>query len=316
MRSLLLLCLMFMPLIAWGQGAFTLTVKCPKSLGRSVTLTVFDGDTTSHRYAHRIKDGGSTFSAPLAGPCAAQLTFSGNRHIHLYLEPTEMSLEVNAEELEHSPLSGSRSNSQYRYAMETSGDTKSLTEYIRANRTSPIAAFVLFRQMRGMELREVEKLYSILDSVEARCYHYHAVEKYLRESVALAEGMPLPDFEFTEEKQRCRLSDCLENGKPSVILFGASWCDICRRDLATAEKICRDSVTVVTVDIDADRRGWDAPYIAKLDISHLPYIIVLDGEGKIAGRDVRIWELERRLASIKRHCAAKNDLLFLVFICD
>lgn len=299
LRSLLLLCLMLAPLVVLGQGVFTLTAKCPKSLGKSVTLTVFDGDSTSHRYVHRIKDGGFTFSAPLVKTCAAQLTFSGNRNIHLYLEPAEMSLEVNAEELERSPLSGSRSNSQYRYAMETCGDTKSIAEYLRANRTSPIATFVLFRQMRGMELREVEKLYSILDSVEARCYHYHAIATYLSESVALAEGMPLPDFEFTEEKQHCRIYDCMEKGKPSVILFGASWCDICRRDLATAEKICRDSVKVVEVNIDADRRGWDAPYLAKLDISHLPYIIVLDGDGKIVGRDVRIWELERTLKALK-----------------
>ena len=85
------------------------------------------------------------------------------------------------------------------------------------------------------------------------------------------------------------------------MVFGASWCDICSRDIATAEKICRDSVKVVEVYIDADRRGWDVPYLAKLDISHLPYIIVLDGEGRIAGRDVRIWELELTLTALKKH---------------
>lgn len=300
-RSLLLLCLMFAPVGLWAQGVFTLTATSPKALGKNVTLTVFDGDTTTRRYSHRIKDGVFTFSAPLAGPCVAQLSFTGNRQLYIYIEPAEMTLELNAEELERSPLSGSRSNSQYRYAMETSGDPKALAEYLRANRTSPIAAFVLFRQMRSLELREVEKLYSILDSVEARCYHYHAIATYLSESVALAEGMPLPDFEFTEEGQRCHISDCLEKGKPSVVVFGASWCDICSRDIATAEKICRDSVKVVEVYIDADRRGWDVPYLAKLDISHLPYIIVLDGEGRIAGRDVRIWELERTLTALKKH---------------
>lgn len=291
---------MLIPTIVLGQAEFTLTAKCPKSMGKSVTLTVYDGDTTSHRYTRRVKDGTVSFSAPLEHSCAAQLSFSGNRQLYIYVEPAEMTLELNADELERSPLSGSRSNSQYRYAMETSTDTKSLTEYLRANRTSPIAAFVLYRRMRGLELREVEKLHTLLDSVECRCYHYHAIEKYLRESVALAEGMPLPDFEFTEDGQRCRLSQCLEKGKPSVVLFGAKWCDICGRDLAAAEKICRDSVTVVEVNIDADRRGWDAPYLAKLDINHVPYIIVLDAEGRIVARDVRIWELQRLLASIKR----------------
>lgn len=300
LRSLLLLCLMLLPLSIVAQGAFTLTAKTPKTMGRSVTLTVYDGDSTSHRYVQRVRDGVVTFNAQVAKPCAAQLSFAGNRQLYLYLEPAEMNLEVNADDLEHSPLSGSRSNSQYRYAMETAGDTKSLAEYLRSNRSTPIAALVLFRQMRNLELREVQRLYSVLDSVEARCYHYVAIGKYLEESVALSEGMPLPDFEFTEEGQHCRLSDCLISGQPSVVFFGATWCDICRRDLVEAEKLCRDSVTLVTVDIDADKRGWDAPYMRKLDVTHLPYIILLDKEDKIAARDVRIWELKRMLESLKK----------------
>lgn len=49
----------------------------------------------------------------------------------------------------------------------------------------------------------------------------------------------------------------------------------------------------INIDIDADRRGWDAPFIEKLNIAHLPFIILLDEKGRILSRDVRIWELER-----------------------
>lgn len=300
MRLLLLLCLMAVPPTVSAQESFTLTVKSPKTFGKSVTLTVYDGETTAHKYVQRVKEGTVTFSAPISKPSAAQLAFAGKRQLYLYLEGSEMNLEVNGDDLEHSPLSGSRSNSQYRYAMETASDPKSLADYLRSNRTSPIAAFVLYRQMRSMEPTKLEQLYGVLDSVEASCYHYHAIGKYLTETKALSEGMPLPDFEFTEGGQKCRLTECLFSGQPSVVFFGATWCDICVRDIAVAEKICVDSVTLVTVDIDADRRGWDSPYLEKLDIAHLPYIIVLDREGKIAARDVRIWELKRTLDPLKK----------------
>ena len=299
---LLLLCLIVIPSRqVLAQGEFSLSVKGLQKMGKNATLTIYDGDSTFRRQQKRIKGDELTFNGHLRQACAAELSFGGGNSLYLYLEAAEMSLDIKADDFDHSPLSGSRSNSQYRYAMENGADAKLIADYLRSNNTSPIAAFVLFRQMRNLELVEVKRLYNLLDSSEARCYHYFAINRYLSESEMLAEGNPLPDFEFVEEGQKCRLSECLVEGRASVVLFGASWCDICQRDSITAEKICADSITLINVSIDADRRGWDAPYLKKLDIAHLPYIILLDKDGNIAARDVRIWELKRQLAALKKH---------------
>lgn len=290
---LLLLCLMAWCGNIWGQGDFSLTVRTPKSMGKSVTLTVYDSDSNWHRQTKRVKNGECMFSGHLKKTCAAELSFAGNRNMYLFLEATEMNVEVNGDDLEHSPVTGSRTNSQYRYALETTTDGKALAAYIQENRKSPIAAFLLFRQMRNMETTEVEKLYRTLDSAEASCYHYSAVKKHLAESIALAIGNPLPDFEFIADGEALRFSECLRKDTMTVIFFGASWCDICKRDIAVAKQVCDDSITCIYIDMADDHRGWDAPWISKLDITHLPYIIMLDRKGRIIARDVRIWELER-----------------------
>jgi len=291
--SLLFLCLIGLSGCLWGQGEYSLNGQATRAMGKSVTLTVYDGDSSCHRVSKRIKDGEFSFTGYINKPCVAELTFSGGRGLYLYLEPSEMNVDVNGEDLEHSPVTGSRTNSQYRYALENNTSGKALAEFIKNNKTSPVAAFLLFRQMRNMEVSELDKLYGNLDSNEARCYHYYAVGRYISEVEALSVGKKLPDFEFVESGRAVRLSECLRNDTATVVFFGATWCDICKRDTATARLLCGDSVTFINIDIDDDRRGWDAPYITKLDITHLPYIILLDGKGRIVARDVRVWELER-----------------------
>lgn len=284
--------------ITFGQGNYTLNGRGAKSLGKSVTLTVYDSESSSHSRTKRVKDGEFVFSGHLSKPCVAEMTFANGQNLYLYLEPAEMNVEVNADDLEHSPVTGSRTNSQYRYAMENSGTGKSLASYIQENRNSPIAAFVLFRQMRNMEIQDVEKLFRTLDSTGARCYHYLAIKNHIDESVALSEGNPLPDFEFIANGKSIRFAECIRNDTMTVLFFGAQWCDICQRDLAAVKQLCGDSVTCIIIDLDSDRRGWDAPYISKLDIAHLPFIILLDPKGRILARDVRIWELERHINDI------------------
>ena len=276
-----------------GQGDYTLNGHMPKGLGKNVSLTVYDGDSSCRRLSKRVKDGKFVFAGHIRKPCVAELSFSGGRSLYLYLEPAEMNVEINADDLEHSPVTGSRTNSQYRYALENSGSRKALTDYIQENRKSPIAALVLFQRMHNLENSDVEKLFRTLDSSEAYCYHYHAIKRHIAESLALAVGNPLPDFEFIDYGKTKRIYDCLRRDTMTVVFFGATWCDICKRDLATARQLCGNSVNCINIDIDADRRGWDAPFIEKLNIAHLPFIILLDEKGRILSRDVRIWELER-----------------------
>lgn len=282
-----------------AQGAFTLAGSCPRGLGKSVTLTLYDGDTVFHKRHARIKDGAFRFEGSLAAPTAALLTFAHGEELYLYLEPAEMTIEVNTDDMEKSPVTGSRTNSQYRYAMESCLDNKNLAEYVRKNKSSAVTAFVLFRKMGQLELEESKRLYSVLDN-EADSYHYHAIGKYLKGMSALAEGNRIPDFSYTDNGKTTSILDHLKADTATVVFFGAKWCDICEQQLHTIRNTCGDSITLVAIDLAEDKRGWDAPYVAQLNVTHIPYIIVVDREGNIYARDVRIWELERITKLISR----------------
>ena len=63
-----------------------------------------------------------------------------------------------------------------------------------------------------------------------------------------------------------------------------------RADVATrlfAEK----NVKVLTINIDDNPNGWDAHYLQQLSVNHIPYMIMVDPEGKVTARDIRSWEL-------------------------
>lgn len=289
-------------LLAWlpsctavGQGVFTLSGKCPSRVGKRVTLTVYDGDTTKHTFTRRVKNGSFTFNGEIAAPCAAQLSFGGHGSLYIFLEATEMTVEINPDNLEHSPVSGSRTNSRYRYAMENTADNRSLADFVAANRQSSLASFVLFRQMRNLEPYTLQKIYAQLDSTAAKCYHYHAIGRYLSDVAALTAGQPLPDFTITNRGKSCKMSELLRRDTATLILVGAAWCDICQRTLDQAREACGDTVTLVYIDLAREPQGWDAPCVERLDIPHLPYIILLDPNGNIAARDVRTWELARHI---------------------
>ena len=49
----------------------------------------------------------------------------------------------------------------------------------------------------------------------------------------------------------------------------------------------------IEINIDLEKETWDAPFVKTLAIEHIPYLILLDKNGRIVARDVRIWELER-----------------------
>lgn len=291
-----LLLLFFSAVSVAAQSVYSISGRCQKKACRGVYLTVYDGDSTFHRQRRRIKDGQFSFSGTLNAPSVALLEFDDGRQLHLYIEHSEIEIDVDASDIERSHVTGSRANSQYRYAMEHTSDNKSLSSYIRENGASPLAAYILFRRLDQLELHDAMALYGQLDSIKARCYHYYALRKEIAERSALSVGCPLPDFSYMSEGKLCKLSEQQKTGKPTAILFGASWCDVCKRDLDVAKRLCADSTTLIYVSIDQDPRGWDAPCLKKNGVTHLPYIILLDGEGTITARDVRIWELEKWLS--------------------
>lgn len=131
--------------------------------------------------------------------------------------------------------------------------------------------------------------------------------RFLRERVA--EGAVAPDFvSLTEKGKKVHPADF--KGKVLVIDFWASWCGPCRQEIPKLKEIYADQdkkqVEFLSVSIDAKREAWlkamkdeKLPWNSSwttdagkevMDLyqfSGIPYIIVIDKEGKIFKKHLR-----------------------------
>jgi len=135
----------------------------------------------------------------------------------------------------------------------------------------------------------------------------------------LVEGMKFPDF---NEKDTAGKPLSIANYKGKVVLvdFWATWCGPCRAELphviATYKKYHDQGFEIIGISLDQDQakltgftksmnmtwpqffdgQGWQNKLAVKYGIQSIPATFLLDGEGKIIGKDLRGKELEQAVA--------------------
>lgn len=300
-RSLLLLLLLFSMVRVNGQGEFVLSGECGKRMGKVVTLKIYDGDSTARVLYGKVKGGEFTIKGTLKRTAPAVLRFGNGQELELVMEAGELTVAVDGESVARSKVNGSRSNSRYRYAMQQIGEGKSVGEFVGENADWEITPYVVYRSMGTLTAEEVEELMGKIDSGARSCYHYWAIGKKLEEMAAVTEGSVMPDFEYmTDKKKKVHYRDSVWEGCPTVLLVGATWCGKCKEVESEARKQCGEEARLVVVEMDRDPKGWDADFMKVLGVEKLPYLMVVDREGKIYARDVRVWELGRLLSAERR----------------
>jgi peroxiredoxin len=142
---------------------------------------------------------------------------------------------------------------------------------------------------------------------------------------ALAVGTKFPDFNETDVEGK-PLSIANYKGKVVMIDFWATWCGPCVGELpnviATYKKHHAQGFEIIGVSLDDehdkltaftkekdmawqqffDGKGWSNKLAVKYGIQSIPATFLLDGDGKIIGRDLRGEELEAAVAK----AVAKN----------
>jgi len=152
----------------------------------------------------------------------------------------------------------------------------------------------------------------MLDSLKQQ-----AEAKKVRES--LVAGAKFPDF---DEKDVAGKPLSIANYKGKVVLldFWATWCPPCRAELPsvikTYEKHHPKGFEIIGISLDKeeakltsftkekemtwqqyfDGKGWGNKLAAKYGVQSIPATYLLDGEGKIIGKDLRGEELEAAVA--------------------
>ena len=133
---------------------------------------------------------------------------------------------------------------------------------------------------------------------------------------ALVEGSKFPDFQEKDLDGK-PLSIANYKGKVVLIDFWATWCGPCVGELPnvikTYEKQHKDGFEIIGISLDQseaklksfikdkhvtwqqyfDGQGWSNKLSSKYGVMSIPATYLLDGEGKILGKDLRDQELEK-----------------------
>ncbi len=181
-----------------------------------------------------------------------------------------------------------------------------------ADRNSVLA---VLPSLRGEENEELVQ--QVLARLESKNPNYAPLLKYKAEMAEakaqkerLAEGKIAPEFSFPTPDGKKMLGPQDFKGKILVLDFWASWCGPCRAEIPHLKEAYKEysnkGVAFFSVSIDKDNAAWrkamkeenmpwaqvQAPKAGKdvmkqYQFSGIPYILVLDKEGKIVAKNLR-----------------------------
>lgn len=298
--------LFLLPSTGRGQGY---ELSGESSLSGTFTLTLFDGDSTTHSFTAKSNKGRFFFAGSVDHPTLAKVEHPAMQEpLYFYLENASVAVSVNASRPEQSVIRGSRSNSEYRYLMEryrSASDPEGfLRQYVRENNASLFVPFILYRQMPVLDEGVVRQLVGQLTGEARREYHYCLLRRWMRQTPAVAEGSEMPDFAYLDSKKNRRTFAAVRDTSVfTLVFFAAGWCDLCAQQREQAARMLQGKeAELLVINIDDNPNGWDAQYLKQLSVDHLPFMVLVDKAGVVVSRDLRVWELEkaaRRIPSRK-----------------
>ncbi len=293
---LLLLVSLWLP-----ASAFYLHVSLPDNVGGEMVLTLYGADNARSEMRCRIRQGECVFEGTVARATFAELSHpKADEPLLFFVEEADIRVNFNLSNPSLSPVMGSRANSLYRYQLEQwRGDADSIAAYVATHQRAPQAAFLIDHYLlkrgvdeegRGMELAPLHRLVDSLAPPATLTWHYRHLTQTLRRLDSLDIGAVIPEFEYADGSGRIVRFDSVARTLHRVVLVGATWCRPCdeaQRMLASAAP----RLKVLRIDLDHHPKGWNATYIEQLAVEHIPYIILLDEQGRIAARDLRAWQV-------------------------
>ena len=219
--------------------------------------------------------------------------------LFFYLENTRIAISVNATHPDVSVIKGSRSNSEYRYVMErlhSAADPNGfLRQEVKENPASIYLPFILYRQMSTLDESVVRQLIVQMTDEARHTYHYTLLRRWMRQTPTVSEGSEMPDFAWIDShKNRRTFAAERDTQGYTLVFFSATWCERCHSQLDYARRLLENrNAEVITINIDDNPNGWEAQNLKQLSVDHLPYMILVDKNGNVVARDMRMWELEK-----------------------
>jgi thiol-disulfide isomerase/thioredoxin len=212
-------------------------------------------------------------------------------------------------------------NETYQELMVEAG--KFETEFIKNHPGSFMSALILERMLftRGKNSEEVKNLFAPLSDEIKNTRVGKNISNKLAELAKTGVGSEAPNFEGPTPDGKV-LSLSAVRGKVTIIDFWASWCKPCRAEnpkvVELYNKYHDKGLNIIGVSLDktaeawttaieedgllwyhvSNLKYWQDPIARLYNIRSIPATFVLDSEGKIIAKGIKVMEFESQIAEI------------------
>lgn len=298
----MMVCCIALALQATGLRAQSFVVRAymPGGTSGAVQLLIFGDGNRQRILQSKVANGMATFEGTVVRPTYAELRHRGlSRPIPLFIENSDITVTVDAERPERSPISGSRSNSEMRYLLETCGADNTgqcLAERLGEMPAAPYAPYLAYRYLAD-DLEALQRLADSMTPPATQAWHYRELRKRIATLQHLQADSVLPSFSYTDSQGRqCLIDTLLADSCHYLLLFAATWCHECD-SIQQRMNSLGPTLQTVRIDIDQQPKGWDAPFMQQLAIDHLPHLMLVNPNRRIANRDIRHWQVKKIINS-------------------